>query len=80
MRPATLLKVLTIAAMTLFNAEARAAATSGEDRAPAQSLYVEGMRLLESDSLGRGRGGNSGPLSRLTGNMRPRTSVWATRI
>ena len=51
MRPATVLRVLIIVAVTLFNAEAAATATSDEDPMLAQSLYSEGMSLLDSDSL-----------------------------
>ncbi len=51
MRPATVLRVLVIAAVTLFNAEAAATARSDGDRTLAQSLYSEGMSLLDGDSL-----------------------------
>ena len=51
MRPATVLKVLAIAAVTFFNAEAGATTMSTEDRALVKNLYSEGMNLLDSDSL-----------------------------
>lgn len=51
MRPVTVLKVLAIAAMTFFNADAGATSTSSEDRALVKDLYSEGMDLFDSDSL-----------------------------
>ncbi|MDE2887329.1 MAG: GWxTD domain-containing protein [Gemmatimonadota bacterium] len=51
MRPAAIMEVLVFAAVTLFNAEAAATATSDGDRTLAQSLYSEGMSLLDGDSL-----------------------------
>ena len=51
MRPAAVMEVLAIAAMTLFNAETGATTMSTEDRALVQNLYSEGMDLFDSDSL-----------------------------
>lgn len=51
MRPAAVMKVLAIAAVTFFNAEAGATTTPTEDRALVKNLYSEGMNLLDSDSL-----------------------------
>ncbi len=51
MRPAAVMEVLAIAAMTLFNAEAGLTSMPSEDRTLVQNLYNEGMDLLDSDSL-----------------------------
>lgn len=51
MRPAAVLWVPAITAMTFFNAGAVATSTSIEDRALVKELYIEGMDLLDSDSL-----------------------------
>lgn len=51
MRPAAVMKVLAIAAVTFSFAEAVATSISARDRTSIQDLYREGMDLLESDSL-----------------------------
>ncbi|MDE3260285.1 MAG: GWxTD domain-containing protein [Gemmatimonadota bacterium] len=51
MKLVMVLKVVAIAAVTFFNAEAVATSMSTEDRALVKNLYSEGMDLLESDSL-----------------------------
>ena len=51
MRPAAVMEILVIAAMTLFNAEAAATSISARDHALIQDLYSKGMDLLDSDSL-----------------------------
>ena len=51
MRPAAVTWVLAIAVVTFFNAETMATATSIEDRALVNELYIDGMDLLDSDSL-----------------------------
>lgn len=51
MRPVSVLKLLAIAAMTFFNADAGATSMSSEDRALVKDLYSEGMDLLDNDRL-----------------------------
>ncbi len=51
MRSATVLRVLATVAVTFFNSEAMATSTSNEERALVKRLYIEGMDLLDSDSL-----------------------------
>ncbi len=51
MRPATVLKVLVVAAATFFFAQAAATSISARDHASIEEIYSEGMDLLESDSL-----------------------------
>ena len=51
MRPAAVMEVLAIAAMTLFNAEAGVTSMPSEDRTLVQNLYSEGMDLFDSDRL-----------------------------
>ncbi len=51
MRPAAVLWVLGVSAVTFFSTEAVATSMSIEDRALVKKLYSEGMYLLDSDSL-----------------------------